>query len=147
MIITERLNSFTTRIVQCAPRLIHVKSYNLIMIMTCRTTAQNEQCERRVRICADFQACWYLLIFPSSMLIFYIFNLGGENSRCTLYIASYIDSNVSSNKGKKATPQFLTRVGWRTNTYQYSKWESRFCLVLDAAKNTHRKHHIKESFK
>ncbi len=74
--ITEWLNSCTTKIVQCAPRLIYVKSYNLIMILTCGTTAQNVQCERKVRICADFPACWYLLIFLISMPIFYIFNQG-----------------------------------------------------------------------
>ncbi len=39
MTVTERLNSCRTRIIHCVPRLIHVKSYNLIMIMTCRTTA------------------------------------------------------------------------------------------------------------
>ncbi len=57
MTITERLNSHTTKITQCAPRLIHVKSNNLIMIMMCGTTAQNVQCERKERICADFPAC------------------------------------------------------------------------------------------
>ncbi len=59
-------------------------------------------------------------------------------------IASYIDTNVSSHEGKKATLQSLAREGRRTNMYQYSKWESRFCLGLDAAKYTHR---IKKSFK
>ncbi len=53
-------------------------------------------------------------------------------------IASYIDTNVSSHEGKKATLQFRVQVGQRRNTYQYSKWESRFCLGLDAAKNTQR---------
>ncbi len=51
-------------------------------------------------------------------------------------IASYIDTNVSSHEGKKATPQFLVRVSRCTNTYEYSKWKSRFYLGLNAAKNT-----------
>ncbi len=38
---------------------------------------------------------------------------------------------------KNATPQSHAWVGRRTNTYQYSKWESRFCLGLDTAKNPH----------
>ncbi len=62
--IMERLNSCTTKIIQCAPRLIHVKSYNLKTIFSCGTTAQNVQCERKVLICADicwffFLRCWY----------------------------------------------------------------------------------------
>ncbi len=55
-------------------------------------------------------------------------------------IASYNDTNVWSHEGKKATLQSFVRVGRHTNTYQYSKWEIRFSLGLDAAKNTH---HIK----
>ncbi len=35
MTITERLNGCTTKMVQRVPKLIHVKLYNLIMIMTC----------------------------------------------------------------------------------------------------------------
>ncbi len=58
--------------------------------------------------------------------------------------ASYNDTNVSSHEGKKATPQSLARVDQPTNMYQYSKWESRFSLGLDAAKNTRR---IKKSYK
>ncbi len=76
MTIMDRLNSCATKIVQCVPKLILVKPYNLIRIMMCGTTAQNVQCEKKVRICADFPACWYLLLFLSSVLIFYIFNLG-----------------------------------------------------------------------
>ncbi len=36
---------------------IHVKSYNLIMVMTCGSAAQNMQCERKVWIRADFPVC------------------------------------------------------------------------------------------
>ncbi len=81
MTVMARLNSCTTEIIQCAPTLIHLKSCNLIMIMTYGTTAQNVRYERKVRICADFPVCWYLLIFLSSMLIFYIFNLGALDLR------------------------------------------------------------------
>ncbi len=59
-------------------------------------------------------------------------------------IVSYIATNVSNHEAKKTTSQSHARMGDRTSTYQYSKWESRFCLGLDAAKNTHR---IKKSFK
>ncbi len=82
---TERLNSCTTKIIQCAPWLIHVKSYNLIMIMMWGTAAENIQCERKVRICADFLVSWYLMIFLSSVLIFYTFYLGALTHHSLLY--------------------------------------------------------------
>ncbi len=54
---------------------IHIKLYNLIMIMTGKIAAQNIQCERKVMICADFlpkcaDLCWF-----SGVLIFADFSL------------------------------------------------------------------------
>ncbi len=63
MTIMERLNSCTTKIIQCALKLIHVKSYNLIMIMACGTTAQN------------VQLCWFSSVLMFADFSFFIVDI------------------------------------------------------------------------
>ncbi len=70
---------------------IHAKSYNLIMIMKRGTTVR-----KKVRICADFAACWYLLIFLSSIADLLSFQPGntGINPSTIVYKLTLSDLRI-----------------------------------------------------